>query len=143
MTRKNQIFTLLLLTNFIFGQPNHDIPKLKIMTEHVDRIFGQGNNSIDISHLNGKYCADLGFGWYCLNFQKNGKYKEISGHSYTKNSTNGKWFVCNDTLLLISNATKKIESDTSYYIFKSDSLYSIYFNNKIKQYSRSKALIKQ
>lgn len=93
--------------------------------------------------LNGKYCEDLGFGWYCIDFRKDGHYKEVGGHSYSTNTTKGKWVFRNDTLVLISIATKKIESDTSLYIFKSDSLYSISFDNRVKRLVRGKPLIKQ
>lgn len=151
---KRVYFVLIIILTFLtfktigqklqkYHNPNDKIPKLIIGTEHIDRIFGQEKDTLKTILLNGKFCADLDFGWYCIHFQKKGKYKEISGHSYSKNATNGKWLVCNDTILLISKATRKTVSDTSYYIFKSDSLYSIYFNYQIKQYSRSKALIKQ
>ena len=94
-------------------------------------------------NISGKYCEDLGFGWYCIDFRKNGKCKISSGHSYWKNTIRGKWFFRNDTLISTSRAIKKREINTFYFVIESDTIYSVYVNNKDKQIERGTALIKK
>jgi len=105
-------------------------------------LFGTINNAIPQKPkpLKGKYCKDLGFGWECLDFKANGKCKIAFGHSYWTSKSKGKWMNNDDTIVLIQFTTKNFPKDTTYYYYKSDTLYSISFKNKIA--IRGKALEK-
>ena len=92
--------------------------------------------------IQGKYCEDLGFGWYCITFQKNGTYIIQGGHSHHKSKDTGTWTLRNDTIITVRSPKIKTEdSDIEMYLF-TDSLYSVYFNHATKQFVRGKALTK-
>lgn len=106
-------------------------------------LLGKTNNAVpqNTKPIKGKYCADLGFGWQCIDFKRNGKCKITFGHSYWSSKSRGKWIAKSDTILVIYSDSKSSIADTSYYYFKSDTLYSISYQDKIA--IRGKALIKQ
>lgn len=91
--------------------------------------------------IKGKYCEDLGFGWYCVDFKNNGKCTVSGGHSYRANKSNGKWTAQSDTIVVISFANKKMPGDTTYMYFKSDTLYSLYYTGK--RFERAEPFMKQ
>lgn len=106
------------------------------LTTHL--ALGQQNSK----DIRGKYCEDLGFGWYCFDIQRGGRYKEVAGHSFFKYKKKGNWFWRNDTLILVSRP-KKNERDTFFYLCKEDTLYSIYLDKKNKLPIRGRPLTRQ
>jgi hypothetical protein len=101
-----------------------------------------------------KYCEDLGFGWFCIKFKSNGKYKEDGGHSYWVHRTYGKWTMRGDTIIcnpklvrkvkpysIIYRSAKKLEtSDKSYFLLTTDSIYALNLDTLTKKLERGIAL---
>jgi hypothetical protein len=102
-------------------------------------------------NLPGKFCEDLGFGWVCVKFKSKGKYEMDAGHSYRAHRTKGSWVFKNDTLVLTPKTVRKIKprrqlvarrasQDIHYYLLKSDTLYSLNFNDSLKRLEKGNAL---
>ncbi len=73
------------------------------------------------------------------------------GHSYWRHRTKGTWTLTNDTLILTPKTIRKIKprrqlfaknalEDTQYYLLRSDTLYSLNFNDSLKHLERGNAL---
>jgi hypothetical protein len=103
-------------------------------------------------NIQGKYCEDLGFGWYCILLNTHGTYKKDGGHSYWAHRTTGKWTIHNDTLTLTPHRVRKIkprpqlfsraaEKYIFYYLIQSDTIYSLYLNPETKKFERGSPLI--
>ncbi|MCK6648163.1 MAG: hypothetical protein L6Q66_00765 [Bacteroidia bacterium] len=97
-----------------------------------------------------KYCEDMGFGWYCIKFKKNGTYKEDGGHSYRIQRTYGKWVKNGDTISCNPKLHRQIrpfsiiyratERSATYYLLSNDSIYSLDYNSETKRLEKGAVL---
>lgn len=92
----------------------------------------------------------MGFGWYCIKFKSNGKYKEDGGHSYWVHRTYGKWTLKGDTIVCrpklyrsirpYSIIYKSAERSPTYFILTKDSIYTLNFNTDTRKMEKGVAL---